>query len=62
MLPRRREEATLLEAMGRETANLHLGTRAAVAGVRADLKSRKDDWLLAAARAMADAIIVDWKD
>ncbi|TAL00909.1 MAG: DUF2252 domain-containing protein [Rhodospirillaceae bacterium] len=62
MLPKRREEATLLEAMGRETANLHLGTRGAATVVRADLKSRKGDWLLAAAKAMADATIADWKD
>lgn len=61
MLPKKRDERHLLEAMGRETANLHLGSGASVAAVRADLARRPKGWLLAAAKQMADATIADWK-
>ena len=61
MLPKKRDEQHLLEAMGRETANLHLGSSASVAAVRADLARRSKGWLLAAAKQMADATITDWK-
>ena len=47
--------------MGRETANIHLGSRAATAAIRADLKKRPKDWLFGAATHMADATIQDWK-
>jgi len=60
-LPKKRNEAHLLEAMGRETANLHLGSADAVPTVAADLKRRKKGWLLAAAAAMAEATMADWK-
>jgi len=61
-LPARRDERHLLEAMGRETANVHLGTPEAVAAVRADLRRRKPAWLHEAAQAMAEATLRDWKD
>ncbi len=61
MLPKIRDELRLLEAMGRETANLHLGSRAAIPAVRADLRQRPRKWLLAAAKRMAEATIADWK-
>jgi len=61
MLPKSRDEATLLEAMGRETANLHLGSRDAVSAVRRDLKRRKREWLHDAAKRMAEATIADWQ-
>ena len=61
MLPKRRDEAALLEAMGRETANLHLGTPGVIAAIRADLKSRKGEWLASAAKAMVAATMADWK-
>lgn len=59
--PRRGDEALLLEAMGAETANIHLGTRDAVAAIRRDLKKRGTDWLCDAARLMAEATLKDWK-
>lgn len=60
-LPKQREEAQLLDAMGHETANLHLGTPAARARVLRHLAKQPRDWLLAAARAMAKATKADWK-
>ncbi len=61
MLPKTRNEKRLLEAMGRETANLHLGSGSACAAVRDDLAARPKGWLLAAARTMLDATLADWK-
>ncbi len=58
-LPRRRDEAKLLRAMGWETANIHLG--AGRVGIRADLRSRPRRWLERAAIAMADAIHTEWR-
>ena len=58
-LPRVRDEARLLRAMGWETANVHLGSRAA--GVRRDLRARPDGWLERAARDMADAVTRDFR-
>jgi uncharacterized protein (DUF2252 family) len=62
MLPKRRDERLLLESMGRETANLHLGSRQAIEGVRADLAGRRKKWLYAAAQRMAEATMADWKE
>ena len=61
MLPKSRNEKRLLEAMGRETANLHLGSNSSIGAVRADLKARPKGWLLAAVRAMVRATVADWK-
>ena len=61
-LPRARDEARLLEAMGRETANVHLGDRAAARAVEADLRGRPRSLLHDAARRMADAVIADAKE
>ena len=47
--------------MGRETANLHLATRDQRTKVLRDLNERKPDWLLDAAKAMADATKQDWE-
>jgi len=60
-LPRKREEARLLHAMGWETANVHLGSPGSRA-IRADLKRRDKRWLYDAARRLADAIDDDWRD
>ena len=54
-------EKHLLEAMGRETANLHLGSGDAIAAVSTDRKRRGKGWLLAAAHAMSEATVADWK-
>lgn len=61
-LPHRNEELKLLRAMGRETANLHLGSKDAIKAVREDLAKRPAKWLFTAATAMADATRKDWDD
>jgi uncharacterized protein (DUF2252 family) len=59
-LPKERDEARLLHAMGWETANVHLGSRRAVKAIGRDLAGRKRHWLHAAAGAMADVLTKDW--
>lgn len=59
--PKRRDERLLLREMGRETANLHLATSDQRANVLDDLSTRKPDWLLTAAQAMAKATEQDWE-
>jgi hypothetical protein len=61
-LPRGHDEEKLLRAMGRELANVHIGTRRAMAAVRGDLKKRKPKWLRQAVEVMAEATLKDWKD
>lgn len=61
-LPRRKDERVLLQAMGAETANIHLGSAASLPALRRDLKARGRDWLRDAARRMAKATLKDWKD
>ncbi len=56
-----REECRLLEAMGRETANIHVGTEEKRRAILKDLRGRKGNWLLAAAQAMAAALEKDWR-
>jgi len=56
-----REECRLLEAMGRETANIHAGTEEKRRAILKDLRGRKGNWLLGAAQAMADAMEKDWR-
>jgi hypothetical protein len=51
----------ILEAMGAETTNIHLGTGGMARAISADLQSRPDNWLKKAARIMADLIKLDWK-
>jgi hypothetical protein len=60
-LPTKRDESHLLHAMGWETANVHLGSRAAVAAIMRDLAKRPARWLRAAASAMTKATTRDWK-
>jgi hypothetical protein len=57
-LPSERDEERLLDMMGWETANLHLGSRGI--GIRADLRTRPRRWLEQAARAMTDNVESDW--
>jgi len=60
-IPKMRDERVLLQHMGHETANIHLGTPDAIAAIKSDLRRRKSGWLLAAAEAMAEATERDWK-
>src|SRR5690349_13403775 len=61
-LPKRRDEARLLKAMGWEAANIHLGTRGAARAIPIDLARRKQGWLRDAATRMARRLRADWKD
>jgi len=56
-----REECRLLEAMGRETANIHVGTEEKRRAILKDLRGRKGNWLLGAAESMAHAMGRDWQ-
>jgi hypothetical protein len=60
-LPKRRDELRLLEAMGQETANVHLGTEGAATGIARDLRRRGGRWLFAGAQRMAEATLADWR-
>ena len=59
--PQEKDEARLLQAMGWETANLHLGARRTEA-ILADLSKRHGNWLHKAAEKMVDATRKDWKE
>jgi hypothetical protein len=59
-LPKKRDEAKLLHAMGWETANVHLGSP--TAAVAKDLKSRRGRWLERAAIQLAKAVNDDWEE
>lgn len=61
VLPTNLDVYSLLFAMGGETANIHLGNRAAVGEIRKHLKSQKSNWLYGAAREMAAAVNKDWQ-
>jgi hypothetical protein len=56
-----RQECRLLDAMGRETANIHVGSLEKRKAILRDLRSRKGNWLLAAAQTMAAAMEKDWE-
>ncbi len=60
-LPRERDEARLMHAMGRETANVHLGSLPAKR-LAADLRKRPKGWLRKAANRMTLEIERDWKE
>lgn len=62
MLPKQRGELRLLNAMGRETANIHLGSRNARKSIRRHVGGMKSSLLLEAAKGMGKVIIDDWKD
>ena len=57
-----KDELKLLRAMGWETANVHLGTQAALGEIRQDLAKQSGRWLSKAADAMAKATTDDWKE
>jgi hypothetical protein len=60
-LPKQRDEETLLQAMGRDVANVHLGSRAQIRRVVNDLRGRKAKWLRLAAKDMAKVTRREWK-
>ncbi len=60
-LPKERDEMRLLQAMGWETANIHLGSVKARV-LQNDLKKRPRGWLQSAARRMEKAVLADFED
>jgi hypothetical protein len=60
-LPRQRDELYLLNCMGRETANIHLGSGPAAAILR-DLRRKPAHWLFKAASQMRDQVLEDWRE
>jgi hypothetical protein len=52
----------LLHAMGRETANVHLGSEKSVAAIRKDVARRRGHWVRHAAKAMRAALKKDWEE
>lgn len=60
-LPVNRDELRLLFAMGWETANVHLGSRASIKKVRQHASKLKGNWLLTATQQMLRAVNDDWK-
>jgi hypothetical protein len=61
-LPKKVDEQLLLEAMGFETANIHLGSKSAVSDVRRDISRRRHDWLHSAMKKMTDIVVEDYED
>ncbi len=60
-LPKERDEMRLLQAMGWETANIHLGSVKPLV-LRNDLKKRPRGWLMNAARRMEKSVLADFED
>jgi hypothetical protein len=60
-LPGERDELRLLNAMGWETANIHLGSRKARKSIRRHLDRMRPDFLASAAKEMATQVIEDWR-
>lgn len=61
-LPKERDEFRLLHAMGYETANVHLGSKDAIQGIRQDVKRRSSGWLHSAVKEMVKAVVKDWEE
>lgn len=57
----KRDEETLLKAMGTEIANVHLARPTNRKTVLKDLRRRKADWMSNAAKKMAKTFIAEWK-
>lgn len=60
MLPEDYDERYFLEAMGRETANVHWGTPSAIEAIQAHLRRQKTGWLARAAKTMLKLVLTDW--
>ncbi|HXX72870.1 MAG TPA: DUF2252 family protein [Candidatus Acidoferrales bacterium] len=61
-LAKETDEKRLLEAMGSETANVHLGSKPAVKAVRRDLSKRRSGWLHAATKSMTEKTLEDYEE
>jgi len=60
-LPKQRDELRLLGNMGRETANMHLGSGKAVKCIVKDLRKLPAKWLPDATKGMVKATEEDWE-
>jgi hypothetical protein len=60
-LPRQRDELYLLNCMGWETANIHLGSGQGAAILR-DLRRKPGHWLYKAASLMKEQVLEDWRE
>jgi hypothetical protein len=60
-LPTKRDEQALLDAMGSEAANVHLGTPGQAKNILKDLDGREAKWLKTAGKHMAKVITQEWK-
>jgi hypothetical protein len=60
-LPKHSDEKMILQAMGAEAANVHLGTKRQAAHILNDLRKREANWLRDSAHHMAAAVEKDWK-
>jgi hypothetical protein len=61
-LPSKRDELTLLAAMGKEVANVHLGSKHRIKAVLNDLRKQKSSWLSKAGKSMAKVVVAEWKE
>ena len=59
-LPKNSDEQMILQAMGAEAANVHLGTKRQAANILKDLSKRKANWLRDFATRTARAVEKDW--
>ena len=60
--PKKRDEFNLLRSMGREAANVHVGSARQVKKILRHLEEMKANWLSATAKQMARAVLKDWKE
>ncbi|MGA9306891.1 MAG: hypothetical protein WBW31_15915 [Candidatus Sulfotelmatobacter sp.] len=60
-LPEKRDEHKLLNAMGKEVGNVHLGARKQRKRIVLDLRRRRENWLRRAGKQMARIIEKEWK-
>jgi hypothetical protein len=61
-LPSKVDEKRLIESMGFETGNIHLGSKNSMKAVRKDLAKRGKSWLHEAAKTMIDSVLEDYED
>ena len=60
--PKKRDEFNLLRSMGRETANVHVGSARQTKKILQHLEKTNATWLSATAKQMARAVLKDWKE
>ena len=60
-LPKKVDEKRLLESMGFETANVHLGNKDAINAVKKDLSRHRSGWLDDAMQAMTENVSEDFE-